>query len=463
MVAEITYQPQGGGIVKGSTLILIAFAVTFFPRLLNSMGFPPAINFVHFAIVPLACVIVLFQTRVKDTRQIAIANALLGGLFALFAITTASAILNGAGAINVILDFLLLTEPFILLLAIMAVPISEGSFKHLRKWLLGFAFAHLSLALAQKVLLSVGILRHTRLTMEDNIQGVFYLSSGGHVVGATVSLCFCLYYFVSAKKAPMWLRTSVCFATLMQILLADAKQVILVAIVAWILLILCRFKNIGVALQYIIVAAVLLSIFWWCVQNIELFKAYKTWIRPEIYGPDGDATVLKSGPLRIIPTYYESVLNWFLGLGPGHSIGRLGGWMLKDYRSLLEPLGATTHPVTDVIWATWNGNYLDSSMFSPFWGWAGVWGDLGYLGLAAYLYLWIIVWTRLCPDDFSRFIVLNVLVNGLIFTLMEEPGFMLSVAALIGLQWQERQLAQQRRQQERQAAYYRANSESFEL
>jgi len=35
---------------------------------------------------------------------------------------------------------------------------------------------------------------------------------------------------------------------------------------------------------------------------------------------------------------------------------------------------------------------------------------------------------------------LNIVVNGFIFTLMEEPGFMLSIAALIGLQWQERQV-----------------------
>ncbi|MBD2359404.1 hypothetical protein H6G41_33320 [Tolypothrix sp. FACHB-123] len=30
--------------------------------------------------------------------------------------------------------------------------------------------------------------------------------------------------------------------------------------------------------------------------------------------------------------------------------------------------------------------------------------------------------------------------NGLIFTLMEEPGYMLSVATLLGLRWQEQRI-----------------------
>jgi hypothetical protein len=143
------------------------------------------------------------------------------------------------------------------------------------------------------------------------------------------------------------------------------------------------------------------------------------------------------------------VFNWIFGLGPGHTIGRLGGWMIRDYSRLLGPFGATSHPVSQAVWDTWNGHYLDSSFFSPFWGFAGIWGDLGFAGLAAYLYLWSIVWRRLCPNDFSRFIVLNVLLNGFIFTLLEEPGFMLSVAVLIGLSWQERQLVEQRQHQRR--------------
>ena len=78
-------------------------------------------------------------------------------------------------------------------------------------------------------------------------------------------------------------------------------------------------------------------------------------------------------------------------------------------------------------------------MFLPFFGWAGIWGDLGFLGLGAYLYVASIVWRKICWNNMSRFLLLNVFSFGLIFTQMEEPGFMLFIAALIGLQWQESQ------------------------
>ncbi|WP_219904644.1 hypothetical protein [Stenomitos frigidus] len=405
------------------------------------MGAPAAINFLHFVVVPLACGIVLVQTRVKHRQQISTSKALFMGLLILFGITVASAILNGAGAINALVDFLLLTEPFLLLLTITCIPFSAKDLKRFKGWLLGFGFANLLLALVERVLIDAHILDHTKLTVEDNVQGVFYLSYGGHVVSANVSLIFCIYFFLRVKTAPLWLRLAVVVATLLQIQVADAKQVLLVAVAAWLLLIVSRSKNIVLVIKYAIAASIVLPILWWCIQNVDAFGAYKAWINRDIYGPNGDATLLKTGPLRIIPTYYESALNWFLGLGPGHTVGRLGGWLLKDYEALLKPFGATTHPVTDVIWATYNGNYLDSTMFSPFWGFAGVWGDLGFLGLLSYLYLWFLAWTRLCPTDSCRFILLNVIVNGFILTLMEEPGFMLSVAALIGLQWHEWQVA----------------------
>ena len=36
--------------------------------------------------------------------------------------------------------------------------------------------------------------------------------------------------------------------------------------------------------------------------------------------------------------------------------------------------------------------------------------------------------------------MLNVVVIGFILTQMEEPGYMLTVASLVGMRWQERQV-----------------------
>jgi hypothetical protein len=113
--------------------------------------------------------------------------------------------------------------------------------------------------------------------------------------------------------------------------------------------------------------------------------------------------------------------------------------MLLEYADLLEPLGSTTHAATKAVWAAVAASWLgdQSSMFSPLFSWAGIWGDLGFIGLGAYLYLWFLVWCFVCKDDFSRFLVFCVFTFGLVFSQMEEPGYMLFVVSLIGLRWQE--------------------------
>lgn len=427
--------------IQNSTLLLLAFVTVFFPRVLDTLGAPSLVNFFHFGVVPFAFIVALFQTRTKNRNQISISKEILCGLLILLVIMFASALLNKAGIINVVLNYFLLTEPFMFLLGIICIPMSPESFERFRGWIVKFSCFHIFLALAQTVLLNAGILKATTMgILQDNIQGVFYLSGSGHVVGSSVSIAFGLYYFISAKNSPLWLRFSVIFAAFLQLLFADAKQVLLVCLVSWVVLILLKVTDIAKTLQYLIAAILFGSIFWWCVQNIELFRAFKIWIRPEIYGPDGEATLLKSASIRIILSHYKSPLNWLLGLGPGHTVGRLGGWMFPKYWDLLAPLGATIHPsseqVWDAVWASWLGKA--SSMFSPLFGWAAIWGNIGFLGLGAYLYLGSIVWRRIAVDDFSTFLILNVIVNGLIFSQMEEPGYMIVIAGLIALQWQDR-------------------------
>lgn len=429
--------------IQSSTLLLLAFVTVFFPRVLDTLGAPSLVNFFHFFVVPFAFVVALFQTRTKNRNQISISKEILCGLLILLVVMFASALLNKAGFINIILNFFLLAEPFMFLVGIICIPMSQKSFERFRDWIVKFSCFHIFLALIQNFLLSVGILKTTTMGIPaDNVQGVFYLSGSGHVVGASVSISFGLYYFISAKNSPLWLRVSVIFAAFLQLLFADAKQVLLVCLVSWGVLILLKVKDIGKTLQYLIAAILFGCIFWWCIQNIELFRAFKIWMRPEIYGPDGEATLLKTASIRIILSHYTSPLNWLLGLGPGHTVGRLGGWMFPKYLDLLGPLGVTIHPaseqVWDAVWASWLGKA--SSMFAPLFGWAAIWGNIGFLGLGAYLYLGSIVWRRITMDDFSQFLVLNVVVNGFIFSQMEEPGYMIVVAGLIALQWQDRQI-----------------------
>jgi hypothetical protein len=433
------------GYISSSNLVVLAYATAFFPRVLMMFKFPSAINFLHFVAVPFACGFVLLKARIRDRQQLATSQALLFSLLLFLTIDFASALLNGAGVINVILDFLLLAEPFMLVLAIISLPLSPEKFTRFRKWILGFAFFNLGFALVQKFLLRWDTCGCSPGGWGDGdaIKGVFINQGSGHVISASVCATIGIYFFIGAKDRPLWQRIAVLLAGLSNILWSQANQVVVVMAGGFVLLSLFNLKDIVKALAYLIGVVIFGIIFWWAIYNIEALITFQTWIRPDMYGPDGEATRLKFSGIRITIAHFHSPLNWWLGLGPGHSIDRLGGWMLRDFADLLNPLGATRSPVGDQVWqfmaASWLG--AGSSFFAPFFGWAGIWGDLGFLGLASYLYICFITWTRICPDDLTRYLMLTVAIHGLIFTQMEEPGFMLFVASLIGLRWQEAKAA----------------------
>lgn len=418
-----------------SQLVMFAFCITFYPRVFTLLKIPPIINLLHIIIVPCVCLFVILRTRTKSQRQIAISQSIFLGLIILLTVILASALLNSAGVINVVLDFLLLCEPFIMLLAVICIPMSAARVEQLRKLLIYSGFINTLFAFVQRYVLNL----HLRPGLDDNIKGVFIAQGAGHVVGASVALTFGLYYFFRIKTVPLWLRSCVLIATFWHVILADAKQVILTFLVGLLLLLLSKLKNAGEVLKYLLIAVFVIGTLVWCVQNVPAFTAFKTWLRPEIYGPNGEAIRLKLATFSIVPSYYHSPLNLWFGLGPGHTVGRLGGWMLQEYEDLLRPLGSTVHDASQAVWSTvaasWLGN--QSSMFSPLFGWAGIWGDLGFLGIGAYLYIWFLVLYYICKNNFSRFLVFTVFAFGLVFSQMEEPGYMLYVMSLIGLQWQE--------------------------
>jgi hypothetical protein len=425
--------------ITSSNLILFAFASAFFSRVLESLGAPAPINFLHFFTIPSVFIISICTSHSKNRQQLNATKSILFVLVAFFLCIVISTLINDAGIINAILDFLLLGEPFLLLISIISIPMSSQSFSKFKKFIINSFFIHIFLVYIQKYVLKVEGWDYLGMEPADRIQGVFFISGAGHVVGASVSLTFAVYYLISATRSPLWLKILVALATIWHIVFADAKQVILVFMIAGVLLFLTKLKNIYTALQSLIAGILIGGVFWWCIQNVEAFSAFNTWIRPEIYGPNGEATLLKTATFRIVPTHYQSNLNWLFGLGPGHTVGRLGGWMLKEYASMLQPLGATTNIASSEIWNAVSQSWLgsQSSMFSPLFGWAGIWGDLGFIGLGVYLYLAFLVWHYFCKDDISRFILLTVFAFALIFSQLEEPGYMLSIASIIGLQWQE--------------------------
>ena len=433
--------PKKRGYIQISILVMLAFCSAFFPRVLLLIKFPSLINIVHLGIVPWVCFTVLTKTRTRDQKQIDLIWNLLIALLCFLSINLASALNGEGGAVNAFVNFLLLCEHFLLLISILSLPLTAEKFFQFRALIIFSSFTNTAFAYAQKYIFKL----HLQHGLEDNIKGVFIKQGAGHVVGASVALTFGLYYLATAKNVPIWLRILVLGLTFEHMSMADAKQVMLVFGIGAFFFILSKFSNVIDAIKYIVASVFLGTSFIWAIQNVPSLKAFNTWIRPEIYGPNGEATLLKSATLRIVPRYYDTWIDPLLGLGPGHTVGRLGGWMLKEYESLLMPLGATTHAATRDVWRavaeSWLGD--QSSMFSPLFGWAGIWGDLGWLGLGAFLYIWWLVWHYVCKDDVSKYLMLTILSFGLIFSQMEEPGYMLYVTSLIGIQWHDYRLRRQ--------------------
>lgn len=435
------------GYISSSNLIILALASAFFPRVLMMMKIPSAVNFLHFALIPLAWGVAMATTRARNSKQLGLIRAILVGLWVLLIIEFTSALLNEAGWINAVLHFLLFAEPFMLIVAIICIPTSPERVSLLRTWFLRFGFINLGFALIQKFVLKWDTCGCSPGGWGDGdaIKGVFINQGSGHVVSGSVSASLAIYYCATATGRPVWLRCLVVFLTLVQIIVSDTKQVLAVCMVAFVLLTLSNVKDLRKVILYVIGIVLFGVIFSWAVDSFEFMSSYKTWARPELYGPNGEATKFKQFGITTIVEHIHSPWQWWLGLGPGHTIDRLGGWMLRDYSNLLMPLGATQTTIADETWlkvgASWLGN--SSSLFSPFFGWAAIWGDIGLIGLGAHFYVCFLIW-RFC-DDMSRFQLLTIFVNGLIFTQMQEPGYMLYVAALIGLRWQEQRLKKLRK------------------
>lgn len=407
--------------IESSILMLSALAVAIFSRVVTALGVPAIFNFLHFVLYLGVFCLVFPKIRYRVSVEF-----LLGALVLLGSISF-SALINGAGVINVVFDFLLLAEPFLLLIGLTSMGWSHPIIKRFRLWLFLFALIHVIFSLCQG-LMGLDV---------DYVKGVFLNQGNGHHVGGAVALSAAVYFFVDFPSRLLWQRAIFVTACTTVVIFADAKQVVLVFLVSLLILALLKLKNISKAFTYLVLTATAIIAVMWMAATI--FPALSYWVKPELIT---EGLELKLSVFSIITSYYDSPVNWLFGLGPGHTVGRLG-LLLPDYVELLQPLGVTTSPVTEVIWdisqapGSISNAGSGSSMWSLLFSWAGVWGDLGIVGLGAYLYLWLVAWNRLCLDDLSRFLLINPLVFGCIFAWMEEPGYMLFIASFLGLRWQE--------------------------
>lgn len=432
--------------ISSTTLIILAFCSVFYSRIVCTLaGLPSILNFAHFVTVTVALGVGLLTARAKDRRQIEVTQELLLGIAALLVIMLISALINGAGVVNVIFNFLILGEPFMFLLAIICIPLAPHNVYKIKNWILVSALINFLLAEIQYPLIDSGFLVPANgMNATDGTQGVFFASGAGGYVSAGVSIIVALYCFFYLKKIPVWLRIAGLVGAIHQTIIADTKQVILFCLIAWALLCLSNAADIKKLVTYLIIFTLAISAFVWAAYNLESFSVYADWFARDDIHQDVEqgGWAVKTEGIRMVIEHYQSPLNWLFGLGPGHTLGRLGGWSIMEYWHILSKFGTTAPFFYSDIWSFINNSWiaLSTTLYVPLFSWAGIWGDLGWVGIGTYLYLGYIVWHRFCLDDFTKFLVLNVFVCGFVLTQMEEPGFMLFIAILIGLRWHEHRL-----------------------
>jgi len=408
-------QPTPGSSV--TPIVLILAFVTFSRVAQVLLGLPTAVNHLHFPVVLLAFLLSGARTWRREKT--------LCVLLACFALViAASAAAGGAGATNAVLEFLLLSEPVMLLLLIVGANPSVGSAKWLSRWLLVFGLVQVPFAYLQVPYYTATL---PDANQADLIRGTMLgMIDGAHVVGAVSVVCavYMLFFFRLRSVA---IKTA-CVALLVLIpLLSDAKQVLVAFVIACIVVAVGRMRHLGTPRMRALVA-VLLVVGVCIVGAVIRIDMWLCRMPMMVQGLSAKLAVL-----QLIGEYRQSGLSWVLGLGPGHSVGRLG-FLLPKYWDLLSPLGATVHPLTQQVWALWDETWAlhVSSIFSPFFGWAGIFGDLGIAGIAVYGAMWVVIYMKYCHNNVSRIFLVFTMVLGAVFTWLEEPNFMLYVVSVIG-------------------------------
>lgn len=399
---------------------MVVFMSSFFPRILGELiGLHKFFYFMHFPLV----LIVFFLSFHKSEREHRIFYF---GLIALMISIVLSAVINQAGIINIILDMILLSEPFLFFAAIVNSRWEKESIILFKRLLFLSVLFHIALAYYQWAVLGYA---------GDDVEGVFYkMGAGAHLAGA-IALSAAVY-FCSAFDMPLLHRLAVFISFFIVVIISDSKQVIAVFLVAYSLIFLVNKMTFKFFVKSII--SLLCCIIGVVIIGKTIYPVLFSWVIP-------DTLFLglsqKFSVVSIIIAQYDSMLNWFFGLGPGHTIGRLG-WLLPDYKNFLEPLGITSTNITNQILyaneSSWVSNpKTGSSIFSLMFSWAGIWGDLGILGVSAYVSQLIIILKYFCFTVRDRFWVITIFVFGFTFSWLEEPGYMLFIAAIMGSSWQE--------------------------
>ncbi|MBW1975514.1 MAG: hypothetical protein JRI58_08160 [Deltaproteobacteria bacterium] len=290
------------------------------------------------------------------------------------------------------------------------------------------------------VQLPLGVWQALTVGLGDHVQGTFVrMGAGAHVAGAVALIGVLICIVKGLWSAILVRRLLWLFGGILLFIfpvLADAKQAIIAFLPALILLMI-TLKLLPMNRLIVVLTSIGIAI-------LVAFSYYPPLQRSTDWSLVGGGVLGKVQGFAIVANRLSDNPGfWLLGLGPGNSVSRVALMGLQTYVKSSSPvylLGLSAAPTTQKIWAMTSSNWLfaSSSVWSGISSWLGLFGDLGLVGLFLYLWMSWKLWhalkgyTRWEAAIAKAVMVMSGLL-GAMYSWLEEPGFTLVVATVVGL------------------------------
>lgn len=404
--------------MKTSKFILITVFILLLSRVFTGLGAPGILNFIAY---PLTIIVFLqcFRMNHKNRKIVA-------ALTVLISIILFSGLINDLGVINIILNVLLVTSQFLLFLALVSTNWRQVSIRDFHNGLVFLFCLNVLFSYIQFFILGL---------TGDDTRGLFIgMGAGAHINGAVALLSVIYIWFTPLKNN--WLPIApYTFLNIGIILMADAKQVVAALLVALSIMVLLNSRDFRSFLR--ITAVYLFSISGIYLLTASNLGAFSVYLNTEIL----EAGFVQKFSIFGIIYERQNFLQLIIGLGPGQSVGRLAT-IAPDYMQYLGPLGFIGSEFTSNILLYQQNHWLSnpttgSSFFQLTFSWAGIYGDLGMLGVGAYLYILKEIYKEYCCFLYQKILIILVVVFGFVFSWLEEPAFMGLLFVISGLLWQQ--------------------------
>lgn len=403
-------------------LIIGTITLTLCSRVLLLVGAPSLVNYAHFGLMLITIISVALRRIVLRWQSDPMANRIYLGLTIFTVWILASALINEWHALRPVVFWLLFAEPF-LILAFM-LNLHERGRKRVRNALLVLAVIQIPFALTQFAQYGTG----------DFVKGTMIAQGAGHHVLGAVGIMGAALFIADPRRA--WWGRFILLGLVPLLLglgiMSDAKQVygaFAVAAIPFVLpLVRSRLPVVLVAIPLLIAVFVVGTSINSSLQNVT----------------DRDQV---EGRLDQKFGYFERVMeemhgvDWWIGKGPGNGLSRVALLTFPSYGNVPEFLVGSSQPDMAVPFVEEEQDKIrrkmDTSAGSAFSSVLGLFTEIGIVGCVVYLSLGRQVWkvAARCPPfekNIGQSMLIMALVLGAIYTWLDEPAFVVYLAALIG-------------------------------